>query len=378
MGLLLLAAALIGHADLMAGAVNRLHGYAMPRWILRGITRAMLVWTLAAPLGILAWFLLARVDPFHPAAWWRASPPIACYLCLCWTALAVDLCVSLGRVLLARKPASLRRETKTRLRRLVPADASSHPWAAWPLNEILDLEIVERELTMPRLPATLDGLSIWHLSDLHFSGRIAKSFVEEVIARCNAMPADLALVTGDIIEKADRVDWIPDTLGKLAARCGKFFVLGNHDQNADPARIRNAMVQSGWTDLGGRWLEVPVGDGSVVLAGNELPWFAPAPDLSRAGAFRIALAHSPDQLAWARANGVDLLLAGHVHGGQFRLPIVGPILSPSRHGVKYAMGVFDAPRTVLHVSAGLGGKIPFRLRCPPEAARLILRSQDAK
>ena len=72
------------------------------------------------------------------------------------------------------------------------------------------------------------------------------------------------------------------------------------------------------------------------------------------------------------AHDVDLMLAGHLHGGQIRLPWIGPILSPSRQGVRYASGVFQSPPTTLHVSRGLSGELPIRLNCPPEVTELVL------
>ena len=71
---------------------------------------------------------------------------------------------------------------------------------------------------------------------------------------------------------------------------------------------------------------------------------------------------------------VDLLLAGHLHGGQIRFPLIGPIFSPSLWGVKHAWGTFHAPPTILHVSRGVSGQFPIRVNCPPEMIRLSLRA----
>ena len=118
----------------------------------------------------------------------------------------------------------------------------------------------------------------------------------------------------------------------------------------------------------------------VILAGNELPWFVPAADLrdcppraAPSGPPRIGLAHTPDQLDWACANEFDLLLAGHTHGGQICLPLVGPLFVPSIVGVRYAAGVFGRGPTVLHVTRGVSGELPVRWNCPPEIVRLVVR-----
>jgi uncharacterized protein len=89
---------------------------------------------------------------------------------------------------------------------------------------------------------------------------------------------------------------------------------------------------------------------------------------------RILLSHSPDQFAWARRWDFDLMLAGHTHGGQIRLPIVGPVVCPSRHGVKYAGGTFYSYPTLMHVSRGISAEAPIRLNCRPELSRLVLQT----
>jgi predicted MPP superfamily phosphohydrolase len=248
-----------------------------------------------------------------------------------------------------------------------------------PGNEVLQLCVQQRRLIIPRLPAPSERLRIVHLSDLHMSGRVAKKYFEKVVATANECNADLIAVTGDIVERAQCIDWIPDTLGKLRAPGGVYFVLGNHDQFADAERVRETLVAAGLTYLGGRYIERTIRDVSVLLAGNELPWFPPAADFRGCQArdefgmpLRILLAHSPDQFAWAAAHDVDLMLAGHVHGGQVCLPLIGPLMAPSWHGVRYAAGVFAAGNTVMHVTRGVGSLAPLRYNCPPEVAVLTL------
>src|SRR5262249_34894113 len=110
------------------------------------------------------------------------------------------------------------------------------------------------------------------------------------------------------------------------------------------------------------------------VVGNEPAWFAPGPDLRdcRQGPFRLCLSHTPDNIAWARANAIDLMLAGHVHGGQVRLPLIGSDLAPSRYGRRYDCGAFDEPPTVMHVSRGLSGQEPLRYCLRPQVTKLVL------
>jgi predicted MPP superfamily phosphohydrolase len=94
------------------------------------------------------------------------------------------------------------------------------------------------------------------------------------------------------------------------------------------------------------------------------------------GPLRIGLAHGPDQLAWAQSLEIDLLLVGHTHGGQIRIPPLGAIFSPTADGVKYVSGVFHLPPTILHVSRGISSQIPLRWNCRPEVAMLELRTRN--
>jgi predicted MPP superfamily phosphohydrolase len=147
---------------------------------------------------------------------------------------------------------------------------------------------------------------------------------------------------------------------------------------ANAAPLRNALLQQGLIDLASRAIVVPLNGVDVLFAGNELPWFGTAPQIPDPQSaihnkqFRILLSHSPDQLPWARAHGFDLMLAGHNHGGQIRLPYLGALIVPSRYGWRYAGGLYHEPPTLLHVSRGLSGDHCLRLNCRPEIALLKL------
>jgi predicted MPP superfamily phosphohydrolase len=113
---------------------------------------------------------------------------------------------------------------------------------------------------------------------------------------------------------------------------------------------------------------------ALAIGGTELPWMGDAADFCNVSenAFRLLLSHSPDQFAFAKQHNVDLMLAGHTHGGQIRLPLLGPVYCPSVHGPLYSDGVYFEAGTALHVTRGLSGETPVRLNCPPELALLVL------
>ncbi len=246
---------------------------------------------------------------------------------------------------------------------------------------MFNLSVTEKVLQLPRLDPQLNGLTIAHLSDLHFTGRITREFFEMVVDQTNQMDVDLVAITGDIIDNPLCRPWLDEILGKLRSRHGVFFILGNHDLRIhDEPGLRAQLTRLGFHDLGGRWQSLTINRKQIVLAGNELPWFVPAADMQscpikpRQGRpFRIALSHSPDQIGWCQNYDFDLMLAGHTHGGQIRLPVIGPIFAPSRYGVKYSAGTFFEDPTLMHVSRGLSGTRPLRFNCTPEVTKLVLR-----
>jgi predicted MPP superfamily phosphohydrolase len=205
-----------------------------------------------------------------------------------------------------------------------------------------------------------------------------------------AQKPQVVAITGDILDFDSQLQWLPNVLEPLAAVPLRLFVLGNHDLRlSDTDQLRRIMVELGWIDLGrtGTLLsEEPV---PIAWWGDERPWYPPAEALGSdsgmvedqpprealpAGRLRVGLAHTPDRFPWARRQRLDLLLAGHTHGGQIRLPGIGPLVAPSWYGSRWASGVFHWAPTVMHVSRGLSGVHPVRLRCSPEVSLLRLEA----
>lgn len=384
--MILLLLGFVGHVVLWASVVCRVHGLAMRRrWVdlatlLCGAAMAVI------PLAVGGIFWRLRQD--EVTSGWRIAAAVAwCYVLFgaLYLVLSAARRWRLARHAERRGTLLANHTTHLDLHQLADAPLTAPGLSTWlcrlPGNQTLQVQFHEEQLRIPRLPAAGDGLRIVHLSDLHMSGRIAKRYFREVIERVNEWQADLVAVTGDLVENETCVDWIPDTLGRLRAPGGVYYVLGNHDRRVDQQRLHSVLAQTNMVHLGGTWRQVAVRDMPLVLAGNELPWYSRAADLTECPPsddtglpLRILLAHGPDQFAWAQQHNVDLMLAGHNHGGQVRLPLLGAILAPSKSGVRYASGVFQAGSTVMHVSRGMSSKAPIRWNCPPEASLLILRS----
>ena len=110
------------------------------------------------------------------------------------------------------------------------------------------------------------------------------------------------------------------------------------------------------------------------VIGHEGPWFPPPTGVESlpAGDFKLCLSHTPDHFEWAQALGVNLMVAGHVHGGQIQLPVIGPIFVPSMYSRRYDGGVYERGPTTMVVGRGLSGKEPVRHGSRPQVIRLVL------
>ncbi|HJZ59757.1 MAG TPA: metallophosphoesterase, partial [Gemmataceae bacterium] len=243
------------------------------------------------------------------------------------------------------------------------------------------VDFTELTLAPPNLPPEWDGLSILLLSDLHLHGTPSRVYFDRVtdeIASRWPTP-DLVCLAGDYVDTDTHHEWLGPLLGRLEAREAKLAILGNHDEHHHPEQLREVVAAAGYTVLGNGWQEVTIRGVRCVAVGHEGPWFTPPPELTAAspGLFRLCLSHSPDNFYWGQRNCIDLMLCGHVHGGQVRIPVVGSIFVPSVYGRRFDQGVFEENGTVMVANRGLSGKEPLRFRCHPQVLRITLtrRSQ---
>ncbi len=221
----------------------------------------------------------------------------------------------------------------------------------------------------------LDGLTVVQLTDLHFAPCFQPRFFELVVEEAAAWEADLVLFTGDLVDHDDSLGWIVPLLSRIRGGLGTFGILGNHDYVHHPANVASHLERAGFTILEGKWQRLEIEGMTLGLGGTSYPW-GPALDLAGMpdADFRIVLSHSPDLFSRAARAGVDLMLSGHNHGGQVRVPLVGPVFMPSVYSRRFDRGFFHARKTLLHVSQGVAGKHPIRYGCVPEIGRFILRT----
>lgn len=372
-------AAWVGHCYLLMLVLNWTYAHPFQRTFLK-LMRLVCGLMLGVP-PVVALFVGYDIAGFSRAVWEDGTNVLA--------AAYIWLCVGLGGVafpvatvcgLLRRKPPQVRHDRTTTIdvakelgRR--PVGHGKHHWiAAQMWNNIFQVDFTTLTVAIPDLPPAWDGLSILQISDLHFCGTLEPAYYQWVLRRAmqDGVP-DVVALTGDVIDGEPYLAWIEPVLCELRWNSAAFAILGNHDWWQDAEGVRARLAQLGLTVVGNRWTTHDVRGEALVVIGHEGPWFRPAPDLSSAPAgFRLLLSHTPDNITWARRHGVQLMLSGHNHGGQVRLPLIGSLFVPSKYSRRYDMGTFFRAPTLLHVNRGLGGKEPIRLRCRPQVTRLIL------
>jgi predicted MPP superfamily phosphohydrolase len=260
-----------------------------------------------------------------------------------------------------------------------------------------------RRYDVPVLPADAEPLRILHLSDLHMTPNQRRK--QRWVASLAATDPDLVVVTGDNLAHPEAVPGALRALQPLLDFPGA-FVFGSNDYRGPvwknpfsylmPEReyvqgvdlpfedLREVLVGAGWTDLNNVRKSIKAGGRVVELVGVDDPhiglddYESVAGSVSNEAAVSVALTHSPEPrvLNQMATDGFDLLLAGHTHGGQVRVPFVGALTTNCELPRSMARGLHRWPgsNAWLHVSAGLGTHptAPVRFACPPEASLLTL------
>jgi len=247
------------------------------------------------------------------------------------------------------------------------------------------LVVKREELHLPRLPPELVGLKVVLVSDLHVgSPHWGMPSLRALIARINAEHPDLILLAGDYliddIPFGSRIEarLVAKELGALRAPSGVIGVLGNHDGWHGVPGLREELEAGGIQLLDDQVARVEArGIGLVVLglADEEVRRRSPSQelDLAPAGVPMLALVHEPDIFAELDERPL-LTLAGHTHGGQVQLPLIGAPIVRSRYGQRYLGGHIVEHGRHLYVTTGVGTSVwPIRFGVPPEYVVLTLR-----
>lgn len=241
--------------------------------------------------------------------------------------------------------------------------------------------VVERvSVTLPRLPAALDGLRVAQLSDLHISQYTTAGDIGRAAALAMRQSPDVIVLTGDFIwrEVTKHAERLVEPLRSLHAPLGVYAVLGNHDHWEGAALTAGVLAQTGVELLVNQTLRLDAG-APLWLVGLDDVWerkhnlraaLAGTPD----DECKLLLVHEPDFADRAANFPVDLQLSGHSHGGQVNLPRFGRPVLPYL-GQKYPAGLYQVGNLALYTNRGIGViSPPVRLNCPPEVTLLTLRA----
>ncbi len=246
-----------------------------------------------------------------------------------------------------------------------------------------------RRYSMPirGLPAWADGLRIVQLSDTHYGPYVPLTYLRRAVDLANSLEPDLIALTGDYVHRT--VNAIPDGIGVLGtteAPLGRFSVLGNHDHWAGPEACLEALRANGVRPLDRQHVYLgpdgahdEPGPDRFVLAGFGDLWEDEHPAAASLQGVdpdtpRVVLSHNPDYAEYLPEDlRVDLIIAGHTHGGQVWVPGKGTPKIPSRYGQWYAGGICKGPHCPVIVSRGVGmAYLPVRLGVPPEIVVITL------
>lgn len=239
------------------------------------------------------------------------------------------------------------------------------------------IRLEQSTLNVIGLPRALDGLRIGLITDVHVSATVPDEDVRSAVQLLWDARPDLVALGGDYVTDLDTTRAVPaaEMLAPLAdAPLGALAVLGNHD---DDRIVPAALVSKGFTVLRDARTRLTIRGEPVDIAGLRY-WTRRTSDVARvlrgAGPTTFLLAHDPRRLTEAASLDVQLVLAGHTHGGQVVLPGLGAIAA---RRFPVVAGIGTAGNCTLFVSRGVGTVVvPMRLNCPPEVSVLTLRSSS--
>ncbi|MDR3269907.1 MAG: metallophosphoesterase [Peptococcaceae bacterium] len=254
--------------------------------------------------------------------------------------------------------------------------------SGWLNHDSIALRMYAWDLYYPQLSPVLEGKCLIQLSDLHlYTLRIS---AERIAAILRKHQPDLVVFTGDLVSARADLDKSAAYLSALRTSPACYFVPGNHDYRYFSSSLFNRYTEliqeSGWILLRNQSEFLPELDLWVIgiddpSTSRDNVKLAYTPLLEESvTSFRLALAHSSDCLDFVAKYGADLLLTGHTHGGQIRLPGLKPFITNTYLGDK---GIYEGYHIIqnipLYINRGIGcSRLPFRLNVLPEITKFTL------
>jgi len=247
------------------------------------------------------------------------------------------------------------------------------------------VKVKDYKIRIRNLPDFLNNLTIVHLSDLHIVNLNKKEHL--CINKINQIYPDLIVITGDLIGNVHGINSVLTFINSLKSRYGLFGVFGNEEYQSLYYNHLEEIINSKITILKNSHLKINLPNNkNFFIIGLDDPVFG-RDDLERAtqglpkNGFKILLTHSPEiikKYPKDKFDNFDLILCGHVHGGQVRLPLIGPLLIPSHCPRKYNSGLHKIRKNYILINRGIGTcPLTIRFFCRPEIS-VIRLSQVTK
>ena len=258
-------------------------------------------------------------------------------------------------------------------------------WCYW--SAIADPLVRRATVDLPGYPAGQPPVKVALIADIHVQGPdMPPERLGRIVAQVNAEQPDVVLIAGDVIGDRTLATQHYSTaesvapLAGLRSRLGTFAVLGNHEYWRNGAEARDALTRIGVRVLANQAVQVgPLALGGLddQVTGRNRDGQTHAAMRALPGA-RVLLSHSPDPFATLPPD-IGLMLAGHTHCGQIRLPLWGPVSTASAYGERYACGFVEENGRKLIVTAGLGASmLPLRLMTRPDFWIVTIGARPAR
>lgn len=232
--------------------------------------------------------------------------------------------------------------------------------------------VVENWIELDDLPAEFVGTRICFVTDIHFGPWRSREWLRSIVDTCNSMHPDMVVLGGDYIEQDGKyVRPAFEELARLEAPLGKFAVMGNHDYFRGADTVPLAMETAGIELLDNRGFWIEKNNARLRLAGvgdlyfGEQLYGQALADATTTDAV-ILVSHQPDYVMRLPDGRSDLMLSGHLHGGQINFFGFWAPMTPSDYGMRFLSGLYDVSNTKLLVSNGVGTfKLPLRWFADP-------------
>ncbi len=255
------------------------------------------------------------------------------------------------------------------------------------------IDVCHSVISLHGLPEAFEGMRVAQLSDIHMNEFTEPVFLRHAIDLINQAQPDMVVLTGDFVsfgissmQHAVEAAWQCANILRGIQCKPLYAVLGNHDLQVGEEEVTAALMANDVTVLTNTYLPIERGGSRIWLTGTDDPVYGrpnldlAVPDFIRKASNEpaVMLCHAPDYvediLAHPAGRAIDLMLSGHTHGGQVRMPLIGPLWLPVL-GRKYIEGLFKIGNLQLYVNRGLGTMmLPFRFNCPPEITLITLRA----